>query len=233
MTIDLWPAPEPATLAVRDSEHRLPVYRLFFVGRNHPAHAREMGVTVDKAQGRPFYFTKSPVHLIGSGATGAYPSETEDFHHEVERVVVLGRGGHRVPLALAHELIYGYAVGLDMTRRDVRLRLRARGHPWCLGKDVEGSAICGAVAPMPGVALERGAITLPVNDSERQRADIADLIWNVRELIADLSRYYHLQPGDVIHTGTPEGVGAVRPSDRPHATIDGVGTVDLTIGPAV
>ncbi len=233
MSTDLWPAPPPAALAVHDGSARLPVYRLFFVGRNYHAHAREMGVTIDKTAARPFYFTKSPVHLAPSGATLPYPSETHDYHHEVELVVVLGRGGHRVPIEQAHELVYGYAVGLDMTRRDVQLRLRDKGHPWCLGKDVEGSAVCGAVTPMPGVALERGAISLAVNGTVRQRADIADLIWNVPELIADLSQFYHLQPGDVIYTGTPEGVGPVQPGDHLHGAVAGVGTVEVSIGPGL
>ncbi|WP_144327841.1 fumarylacetoacetate hydrolase family protein [Tepidimonas charontis] len=233
MTTELWPAPQPAVLTTVDGAARLPVYRLFFVGRNYHAHAREMGVAIDKATARPFYFTKSPVHLLPSGATLPYPSETHDFHHEVELVVVLGRGGHRVPVEQAHELIYGYAVGLDMTRRDVQLRLRDKGHPWCLGKDVEGSAVCGAVTPMPGHALSRGAIALTVNGTVRQRADIADLIWSVPELIADLSLFYHLQPGDVIYTGTPEGVAAVQPGDRLHGSVDGAGAVDVHIGPGL
>lgn len=232
MTTFLWTPPEPASLPQRGSTVRLPVHRLFFVGRNYHAHAREMGVTVDKASARPFYFTKSPVHLLPGGATLPYPPGTADFHHEMELVVVLGREGFQVPLERAHELVYGYAAGLDMTRRDVQLRLRDKGHPWCLGKDVEGSAVCGEVTPMPGVALNRGAITLEVNGALRQRADLADLIWSVPELIADLSQFYHLQPGDVIYTGTPEGVGPVVPGDQLHGRIDGVGEVRLSIGPA-
>ncbi|TSE19483.1 Fumarylpyruvate hydrolase [Tepidimonas alkaliphilus] len=230
MTTYLWTPPEPASLPQRGSTVRLPVHRLFFVGRNYHAHAREMGVTVDKASARPFYFTKSPVHLLPGGATLPYPPGTADFHHEMELVVVLGRGGFQVPLERAHELVHGYAAGLDMTRRDVQLRLRDKGHPWCLGKDVEGCAVCGEVTPMPGVALNRGAITLEVNGALRQRADLADLIWSVPELIADLSQFYHLQPGDVIYTGTPEGVGPVAPGDRLHGRIDGVGEVELTVG---
>ena len=153
MTTYLWNPPAPAALRVQDTDARLPVHRLFFVGRNYHAHAQEMGVTVDKATARPFYFTKSPVHLLDSGATLPYPPETTNFHYEMELVVVLGQGGARVPVERAHELIYGYAAGLDMTRRDVQLRLRDKGHPWCLGKDVEGSAVCGAVRPMPATAL--------------------------------------------------------------------------------
>ncbi|TCS98306.1 fumarylpyruvate hydrolase [Tepidimonas ignava] len=230
MTTYLWNPPAPAALRVQDTDARLPVHRLFFVGRNYHAHAQEMGVTVDKATARPFYFTKSPVHLLDSGATLPYPPETTNFHYEMELVVVLGQGGARVPVERAHELIYGYAAGLDMTRRDVQLRLRDKGHPWCLGKDVEGSAVCGAVRPMPATALAQGDIVLEVNGAVRQRADLSQLIWSVPELISDLSQYYHLQPGDVIYTGTPEGVGAVQPGDRLHGRVAGVGEVTLTIG---
>ena len=220
-----------AALAVQGSDARLPVNRLFFVGRNYHAHAREMGVTIDKTTARPFYFTKSPAHLLASGAMLPYPPQTHDFHHEVELVAVLGRGGFGVAAEQAHELIYGYAVGLDMTRRDVQQRLRDKGHPWCLGKDVEGSAVCGPVCAMPGTVLTRGEIALEVNGVVRQRADLGDLIWNLRELIADLSQFYHLQPGDVIYTGTPEGVGPVQPGDRLHGRVQGVGEVALTLSP--
>jgi fumarylpyruvate hydrolase len=231
MTTYLWTPPPVASLAVQGNAARLPVNRLFFVGRNYHAHAREMGVTIDKTTARPFYFTKSPAHLLASGAVLPYPPQTQDFHHEVELVAVLGRGGFGVTAEQAHELIYGYAVGLDMTRRDVQQRLRDKGHPWCLGKDVEGSAVCGAVRPMPGTVLTGGEIALEVNGTVRQRADLRDLIWNLRELIADLSQFYHLQPGDVIYTGTPEGVGPVQPGDRLHGRVQGVGEVALTLGP--
>ncbi|MDM7455830.1 MAG: fumarylacetoacetate hydrolase family protein [Tepidimonas sp.] len=227
----LWTPPAPASLAVRGTDARLPVNRLFFVGRNYHAHAQEMGVSIDKASARPFYFTKSPVHLMDSGATLPYPPQTQNFHYEMEWVAVLGRGGFRVPAERAHELVYGYAAGLDMTRRDVQLGLRDKGHPWCLGKDVEGSAVCGEVMPMPGTVPERGEIVLQVNGTVRQRADLGLLIWNLRELIADLSLFYHLQAGDVIYTGTPEGVGPVQPGDRLHGRVAGVGEVHLTIGP--
>jgi fumarylpyruvate hydrolase len=229
MTDLLWPAPEPVTLPVQGSNARLPLRRLFFVGRNYHAHAREMGVTIDKANARPFYFTKSLAHLVPSGSTIPYPAQTQDFHHEIELVVVLGQGGFQVPLARAHELIYGYAVGLDMTRRDLQLRLRERGHPWCLGKDVEASAVCSAVQPMPGQVLDAGTIELRVNGELRQHADLRDLIWSVPELIADLSQFYHLQAGDVLYTGTPEGVGPVRPGDQLLGRIAGVGGIAVTI----
>jgi len=145
---------------------------------------------------------------------------------------VLGRGGFRVPAEAAHELIHGYATGLDMTRRDLQFMLRDKGRPWTLAKDVEGSAVCSEVVPMPGVVLERADISLAVNGQMRQSSNIDKMIWNLREILADLSLFYHLQPGDVIYTGTPEGVGPVVPGDRIDGQVEGVGRIALTIGPA-
>lgn len=228
----LWNPPAAATLPVRGSSARLPVNRLFFVGRNYHAHAVEMGRPVDKRQERPFYFTKSPQTLVESGATVAYPSETADFHHEMELVVVIGKPAFRVDEADAGDCIYGYACGLDMTRRDLQLVARDKGRPWDLGKDVEESSVVSEVVPMPGTVLKHGALQLAVNGRMRQRSDLDKLIWSIPELIADLSRFYHLQPGDVIFTGTPEGVGAVVSGDRLEGRIDDVGSIVLTIGPA-
>ncbi|MGY0194186.1 fumarylacetoacetate hydrolase family protein [Leptothrix sp. BB-4] len=233
MTTYLWNPPPVASLPVRGTDARLPVNRLFFVGRNYHAHAIEMGRPVDKSVERPFYFTKSPSTLVESGATVPYPSETGNYHHEMELVMVLGKGGFRVKAEDAHELIYGYATGLDMTRRDLQFVLRDKGRPWTLGKDVEGSAVCSEVVPMPGVVIERGAISLTVNGQTKQSSDIDKLIWNLREIIADLSLFYHLQPGDVIYTGTPEGVGPVVPGDRIEGQVEGVGSIVMNVGPAV
>lgn len=227
----LW-APQPVpSLPVRGSSQRAPVRRLFFVGRNYHAHAVEMGRPVDKSAERPFYFTKSLDTVVESGATVSYPSGTQNFHFEMELVVVVGKPGFKVPAAQAHELIYGYACGLDMTRRDLQLIARDKGRPWDLGKDVEQSSVCSEVVPMPGVVLERGAIELAVNGQTRQKSDLDKLIWNIREIIEDLSQFYELQPGDLIYTGTPEGVGAVLPGDRISGHVDGVGEVSLTVGP--
>ncbi len=232
MTTYLWNPPAPLSLPVRGQVARLPVNRLFFVGRNYHAHAVEMGKPVDKSAERPFYFTKSPQTLVESGATVAYPSETSNFHHEMELVLVIGKEGFRVPQERAHELVYGYACGLDMTRRDLQLAARDKGRPWDLGKDVEESSVVSEVIPMPGVVLEQGALALAVNGQPRQQSDLGKLIWNIRELIADLSLFYHLQPGDLIFTGTPEGVGAVVPGDRITGHIDGVGEISLSVGSA-
>ena len=230
-TTYLWTPPPVRSLPVRGTSARLPVNRLFFVGRNYHAHAVEMGRPVNKAVESPFYFTKSPSTLVESGATVAYPPETADFHHEMELVVAIGAAGFRVTQSNAHSLIYGYACGLDMTRRDIQLAAREKGRPWDLGKDVEESSVVSEIVPMPGFMLERGEIALTVNGKPRQQSDLDRLIWNVRELIADLSQFYHLQPGDLIFTGTPEGVGAVVPGDRIDGHITGLGEISLQIDP--
>jgi fumarylpyruvate hydrolase len=209
-----------------------PVNRLFFVGRNYHAHAVEMGRPVDKSNEVPFYFTKSPSTLVDSGATVPYPPGTRDYHYEMELVVAIGKPGFRVGAGDAHELIFGYACGLDMTRRDLQLVARDKGRPWDLGKDIEHGSVISEIVPMPGVVIDRGAIALTVNGQPRQASDVDKLIWNIRELLADLSTYYHLQPGDLVYTGTPEGVGPVTTGDRLHGTVEGVGEIALTIGTA-
>ena len=232
MTQYLWTPPAVPSLPVRGKTERLPINRLFFVGRNYHAHAVEMGRPVDKTVERPFYFTKSRDTLVDSGATVAYPPETKNYHFEMEMVVVIGKPGFRVKAEDAHEIIFGYATGLDMTRRDLQLVARDKGRPWDLGKDVEQSSVCSEVVPMAGVIIDQGEIALEVNGETKQKSDVDKLIWNVREIIADLSLFYHLQPGDLIYTGTPEGVGAVLAGDRITGHVAGVGEVALTVGPA-
>ena len=231
-TTYLWAPPPVPSLPVRRLAARVPVNRLFFVGRNYHAHAAEMGKPVDKASERPFYFTKSPSTLVESGATIGYPSETTSFHHEMELVVVIGAPGFRVSEAEADRLVYGYACGLDMTRRDLQLAARDKGRPWDTGKDVEQSSVVSEIVLMPGVVLDSGALSMSVDGQVRQQSDVSRLIWNVRELIADLSRLYHLQPGDLIFTGTPEGVGPVLPGQRIDGHIEGVGEIRLQIAGA-
>ncbi len=228
----LWNPPPVHSLPVRGEAERLPINRLFFVGRNYHAHAVEMGRPVDKAIEQPFYFTKAPSTLVESGATVAYPPETKNYHHEMELVVAIGAAGFRVTESDAAALVYGYACGLDMTRRDLQLVARDKGRPWDLGKDVEQSSVVSEVVPMPGVLLDRGELAMTVNGQPRQKSDLNMLIWNVAELIADLSRFYHLQPGDLIFTGTPEGVGAVVAGDRIDGHIAGVGAIVLHVGAA-
>ena len=228
----LWNPPAAPSLPVRGKAERLPINRLFFVGRNYHAHAVEMGKPVDKSVERPFYFTKAPQTLTPSGATVAYPPETKNYHFEMELVVAIGAAGFRVKAEDAHTVIYGYAAGLDMTRRDLQLVARDKGRPWDLGKDVEQSSVCSEIVPMQRQVIEQGTLALEVNGETQQSSNVDKLIWNIREIIADLSLFYHLQPGDLIYTGTPEGVGAVLPGDRITGRVEGVAEVALTVGPA-
>nr|AAZ93403.1 fumarylpyruvate hydrolase [Polaromonas naphthalenivorans CJ2] len=191
-----------------------------------------MGKPVDKSVERPFYFTKAPQTLVESGATVAYPPETANYHFEMELVVAIGKPAFRVSQEDAHQVIYGYAAGLDMTRRDLQLVARDKGRPWDLGKDVEQSSVCSEIVPMPGVIIDQGEIALAVNGQTKQQSDVNKLIWNVREIIADLSLFYHPQPGDLIYTGTPEGVGAVVAGDRIEGHVAGVAGIALNVGPA-
>nr|WP_319566024.1 fumarylacetoacetate hydrolase family protein [uncultured Rhodoferax sp.] len=232
MTSYLWNPPVVQSLPVRGKTERFPINRLFFVGRNYHAHAVEMGRPVDKSAERPFYFTKAPQTLVESGATIAYPPGTANYHFEMEMVVAIGAAGFRVAAEDAHQLIYGYAAGLDMTRRDLQLVARDKGRPWDLGKDVEQSSVCTEIVPMEQVVIAQGAIDLEVNGQTKQSSNVDKLIWNVRELIADLSLFYHLQPGDLIYTGTPEGVGPVVAGDTITGRVEGVAEVALTISAA-
>ena len=228
----LWTPPAVQSVAVRGQTARLPINRLFFVGRNYHAHAVEMGKPVDKSVERPFYFTKAPQTLTPSGATVAYPPETANYHFEMELVLAIGTGGFRISQADAHEHIYGYACGLDMTRRDLQLVARDKGRPWDLGKDVENSSVCSEIVPMPGVVIDKADLSLSVNGQVKQHSNVDKLIWDIREIIADLSLFYHLQPGDLIYTGTPESVGAVVSGDVIEGQIEGVGSLQLRVGPA-
>jgi fumarylpyruvate hydrolase len=232
MTAYLFAPPEVASLEIVGKPERFPVNRLFFVGRNYHAHAVEMGRPVDKSVERPFYFTKSRDTLLASGSTMAYPPETQNFHFEMELVVAIGEAGFRVKAEDAHKVIYGYAAGLDMTRRDIQLVARDKGRPWDLGKDVEQSSVCSAIVPMPGQIVEHGGISLAVNAQTKQDSDVDRLIWNIREIIADLSLFYHLQAGDLIYTGTPEGVGPVVAGDKITGAVKGIATIALDIGAA-
>ena len=227
----LW-NPPVHSLPVRGKRERFALQRLFFVGRNYHAHAVEMGRPVDKSVEVPFYFTKSATTLVESGATVAYPPGTKNYQYEMELVLAIGAPGFRLGLADAPKLIYGYACGLDMTRRDLQLLAREKGRPWDLGKDVEESSVVSEIVPMPGVVLDRGELAMCVNGQVRQKSDLSKLIWNIPELLADLSQYYHLRPGDLIFTGTPEGVGPLQPGDRIEGGVEGVGTIALNVGPA-
>ena len=231
MSDTLFPAPDWPSLPVAGSQARFPVRRIFCVGRNYAAHAAEMGNEVDRAA--PFYFTKSPLAVVESGATVAYAPGTADLHHEMEFVVALGRPGFRVAAEAAMALVFGYAAGLDMTRRDLQAAAKARQRPWDLAKDFEDSAVLAPITPAGnfGVIGDQ-RIALSVNGAPRQEARLSDMVWSVPELIADLSRFYHLAPGDLVFTGTPAGVGAVGAGDRIRGEIDGLAPVHLTLGVA-
>jgi fumarylpyruvate hydrolase len=231
-TTYLWNPPPVQSLPVRGYSERYPIHRLFFVGRNYHAHAIEMGRPVDKSVEMPFYFTKTPSTLVESGATVAYPPGTKDYQYEMELVLAIGAPGFRVSETDAPGLIYGYACGLDMTRRDLQLIAREKGRPWDLGKDVEESSVVSEIVPMAKTVLEKGALVMSVNGKQKQASDLSKLIWNIPELIADLSKFYHLKPGDLIFTGTPEGVGPLQAGDRIEGRVDGVGTITLNVGPA-
>jgi fumarylpyruvate hydrolase len=231
-TTYLWTPPPVRSLPVRGKTERLPINRIFCVGRNYHAHAVEMGRPVDKSVEVPFYFTKSPDTLVESGATVAYPPGTQNYHYEMELVLVVGKAGFRVPQAEAASIIYGYACGLDMTRRDLQLVARDKGRPWDLGKDIEQGSVVSEVVPMPGKIVDQGALELRVNGVTKQQSDVDKLIWNIPELIADLSQFYHLQPGDLIFTGTPEGVGPVVAGERIDGSVEGIGSIVLQVGPA-
>jgi fumarylpyruvate hydrolase len=230
MTTYIFNPPVIQSLAIRGRSERFPINRLFFVGRNYHAHAVEMGKPVDKSIERPFYFTKAPQTLVENDATVAYPPETQNYHFEMEMVVAIGAAGFRVSAENAHKLIYGYAAGLDMTRRDLQLVARDKGRPWDLGKDVEQSSVCTEIVPMQGQIISEGAIALEVNGIVKQSSNVNKLIWDIRELITDLSKFYHLEPGDLIYTGTPEGVGPLLPGDKVTGRVEGVGEIAFTVG---
>jgi len=221
-------APPVATVSVRGADLHFPVNRIFCVGRNYEAHAKEMGMSVDRDA--PFYFMKSASSIIASGSTAAYAPGTSNLHHEMELVVAIGKPAFCVAVEDAPKIIYGYACGLDMTRRDLQFIARDKGRPWDLGKNFEDSAVISEIITVSDIGhINSGDISLSVNNETRQSGNISDLIWSVPELIADLSKYYHLQPGDLLYTGTPAGVGPVEPGDVITGSIDQVGEIELTI----
>jgi fumarylpyruvate hydrolase len=221
------PPPVQAALPVLGTALLFPVNRVFCIGRNFAAHAVEMGHDPDKEP--PFFFLKSPSNLATDGRF-AYPTMTADVHHELEMVVALCEGGTDIAVETALDHVFGYGVGLDMTRRDLQGEAKALGRPWEVGKAFENSAPCGPLAPVSDCGHpSEGAMWLDVNGERRQTGDLNQMIWKVPEIIAILSRYFSLQPGDLIMTGTPSGVGPVERGDRIEATIEGVGqlTVDV------
>ena len=205
-----------------------PVRRIFCVGRNYAAHAREMGHDPDREP--PFFFTKPADAILPTGNPMPYPPKTADLHHEIELVVAIGTGGADIPVETAQSHVYGYAVGLDMTRRDLQGEAKKLGRPWDMGKGFDYSAPITAIHKASETGpLERGAIWLDVNGTRRQAGDLVDMIWSVPEMIAYLSGLVVLQPGDLIFSGTPEGVAAVGRGDRLHGHVDGLTDLDVVI----
>jgi fumarylpyruvate hydrolase len=223
--------PAVASVAVAGQPARFPVHRIYCVGRNYEDHAKEMGHT---GREPPFFFMK-PADAVLAAEAGQtvdmpYPTLTANLHHEVELVVAIGTGGSNILAADAHRHIYGYAVGLDMTRRDLQNDMKKQGRPWCIGKGFEHSAPLGPITPAALVPdVESATIALQINGADRQRSTVAKLIWNIAETIEQLSAAWALQPGDLIYTGTPEGVSAVVRGDVLHATVDGLESLTVRI----
>lgn len=220
---------DPATVAIEGTSTRFPVRRIFCVGRNYEAHVREMGK--DPERNPPFFFTKPADAVVDSGGVVPYPPETSNFHYEIELVVAISKKGFRIPAEDVPAHIYGYAVGIDLTRRDLQLDARDKGRPWDWGKAFDFSAPC---APIFSIAetreLNSGRIWLAVNGEIKQEADISQLIWDVREIVSIVSSSMRLKPGDLIYTGTPAGVGPVVPGDRITGGIDNLGEIEILVG---
>ena len=222
------PVQATPSLAVEGARGRFPVHHIYCVGRNYAEHAREMGH--DPEREPPFFFMKPADAVVTDGGDFAYPSHSTDVHHELELVVALGSGGAGVPAARALDLVYGYAVGLDMTRRDLQAEAKKMGRPWDTGKAFDGSAPCSSIRRASETGHPtKGAIWLEVNGVPRQRGDLSQLIWKIPEMIAYLSTLFTLAPGDLIFTGTPAGVGPVERGDVLRGAVDRVGTLTVRV----
>ena len=220
--------PPRPVVPVAGASTLFPVHRIYCVVKNYAAHAREMGT--DPTREPPFFFSKPADALVGDGARVAYPSRTANFHHEIELVVAIGGEGREVTREAALGLVYGYAVGNDLTRRDLQARAKDKGQPWDVAKGFDESAAISAIRSVSQVGHpQRGRIWLAVNGTVRQDADIAELTWSVPEIIAELSTLFTLRPGDLIYTGTPAGVGALHRGDRIEGGVEGVGSLSNEI----
>lgn len=224
----LFTAPEPPALPVRGDTAAFPVRRIFCVGRNYAAHAAEMGNEVDREA--PFYFTKSAHALCQSGQTIPYPPGTQDCHYEMELVVAIGAPVFRAGADTAMQAVWGYGCGIDLTRRDLQAAAKDKRRPWDLGKDFENAAIAAALTPAAAFGAPADQrISLRHNGQVVQDASLSDMVWSVPEIIIHLSQFYHLQPGDLIFTGTPAGVGPVQPGSQLTGEIDGLDPVEVTV----
>lgn len=221
--------PPVPTVPIVGSDAGFPVRRIYCVGRNYAEHAREMGFEPEREP--PFFFTKPADAIVLDGATIGYALATRNLHHEVELVVAIGKPGVEIAREAALEHVFGYAVGIDMTRRDLQLAARDKGRPWDVGKAFDESAPIGAIRRASELGhVEAGRIELSVNGEVRQSADLKQLLWPVADLIVELSKLFVLRPGDLIYTGTPAGVGPVKPGDELRARIEGVGELAVRIG---
>ena len=224
------PAPQ-ATIAVAETDKVFPVRRIWCVGRNYIEHIREMG---QDERAPPFFFAKPADAIVPDGGTVPYPSLTKDMHHEVELVVALKSGGRNIPVAKANDCIFGYAVGIDLTRRDLQIASRDVKRPWEVGKAFDASAPCGPLMPAGKIGHPtKGKIVLKVNGQVRQDGDLNQMIWNVPETISKLSEMVALEAGDIIMTGTPSGVAASGAGDKIECVVDGLGKLSVTIGPSL
>lgn len=224
----IFPPPPTPAVPVKNRAEQFPVHRIYCVGRNYAAHAREMGNNPDREP--PFFFTKPADAIVQNHAHIPYPSRTSNFHHEVELVVAIGKGGRDITAAQALDHVYGYAVGNDFTRRDLQSDAKDHGRPWDISKGFDRSAAISTITPAAQSGhLRSGKIWLKVNGQMRQQGDLSDLIWSVPEVIAELSTLFELQPGDLIYTGTPAGVAALKKGDRIEGGIDGLGELVTTI----
>jgi fumarylpyruvate hydrolase len=222
------PPPQPA-IAVSGTQKKFPVRRIWCVGRNYEEHIREMGQDVREP---PFFFAKPADAIVPDGGSVSYPPLTKDMHHEVELVVALQSGGRNIKAERALDCIFGYGVGIDLTRRDLQIASRNMKRPWEIGKAFDASAPCGALAPASRIGHPgKGRIVLKVNGQIRQDGDLSQMIWKVPEVIAKLSEMVELAPGDVIMTGTPSGVAATVAGDKIECEVEGVGRLSVTIAP--
>ena len=223
--------PSIVSVPVVGTSERFPVHRVYCVGRNYEEHAKEMGFT---GREPPFFFLKpaDAIVAVEAGTTGsmAYPSLTHNLHHEIELVVAIGTGGKNIAAADAHQHIFGYAVGLDMTRRDLQNEMKKTGRPWCIGKGFDQSAPIGPITPAAQAGdVSQAELYVQVGGTDRQRSNVSKLIWNIAETIEHLSAAWELQPGDLIYTGTPEGVAAVVPGDTMVASVAGLGELHIKV----
>lgn len=223
-------APSTPSVAIAGSSERFPVRRIFCVGRNYAAHARELG---NDERDPPFFFTKPADAVVDSGQTIPYPALTQNLHHEIELVAAIGKGGFRIPAGQALDHVWGYGVGIDLTRRDLQEEAKKAARPWDWAKAFDLSAPCGPLVPAAQSGHpQKGRIWLSVNGTVKQEGDLQELIWPIADIVAICSEAMELAPGDLIFTGTPAGVGPLVAGDRIRGGVDGIGSIELTIGQA-